>query len=244
MRALRILIVVAVILGGLFVVADRVAVGFAEDQAADRLRTTEGLAEAPDVSIKGFPFLTQVASGELDDVEVGIPDYEASTGSGDSTIRITGLKADMRGVEFSGDFSSATARSATGTATIPYDELLKAAKSEPTQIASGVTARVAGLSDGGNGKIKIEIDATVLGVDLPRPVSVLSSVAVEGDTVRLRADSLPDLGVNLTETAIRSITDFQQAVDRLPGGIALDKVEGAADGVKITVKGSDIKLAG
>ncbi|MRT44890.1 DUF2993 domain-containing protein, partial [Xylella fastidiosa subsp. multiplex] len=96
----------------------------------------ENLAATPDVSIKGFPFLTQVASGELDDVEVGIKDYEADTGnsgsSGPSTIRIDDLKAHMRGVTFSGDYSSATANSATGTATIAYDELLKAAKSQPT----------------------------------------------------------------------------------------------------------------
>lgn len=55
MRALRIFLIVAVILGGLFVIADRVAVGFAEDEAADRIRTTEGLASTPDVSIEGFP---------------------------------------------------------------------------------------------------------------------------------------------------------------------------------------------
>ncbi|GAA2269874.1 hypothetical protein GCM10010145_00260 [Streptomyces ruber] len=244
MRALRTLIIVVVVLGGLFVIADRVAVNFAENEAADRLRANEGLASTPDVSIKGFPFLTQVVGGELDDVEVGIPDYEASSGDGGDTVRITGLKADMRGVVFSGDFSSATARSATGSATIPYDELLKAAQSEPTEIAPGVTARVVGLSDGGNGKIKIELDGTVLGVDLPRPVSVLSSVAVEDGTVRLRADSLPNLGADLGEESVRSLTDFQQAIDQLPGGIQLDKVEGAADGVRITVKGSDVKLAG
>lgn len=244
MRALRILIVVAVILGGLFVIADRVAVNFAENEAAERLRTSEGLTSTPDVSIEGFPFLTQVAGGELDEVEVGIPDYEASGGEGGDGVRITDLKADMRGVVFSGDFGSATARSATGSAVIPYGELLKAAKSEPTQIAPGVTARVVGLSDGGNGKIKLEVDATVLGVDLPRPVTVLSSVAVEGDTVQARADSLPNLGVDLADSAMRSITDFQQAIDKLPGGIQLDKVEGAADGVKITVKGSDVKLVG
>ncbi|WP_320780757.1 DUF2993 domain-containing protein [Streptomyces sp. CRN 30] len=244
MRALRALIVVAVILGGLFVIADRVAVNFAENEAADRLRTSEGLSSTPDVSIQGFPFLTQVAGGELDEVEVGIPDYEAPSGDGGGTVRITDLRADMRGVAFAGDFSSATARSATGSAIIPYGELLKAAKSEPTQIAPGVTARVVGLSDGGDGKIKLEVDATVLGLDLPEPVTVLSSVAVEDGTVQARADSLPDLGVSLPDSAMRSFTDFQQAIDKLPGGIALDKVEGAADGVRITVKGSDVELAG
>ncbi|MFF4837215.1 DUF2993 domain-containing protein [Streptomyces sp. NPDC001315] len=212
MRALRVLLIVVVILGVLFVVVDRVAVHFAEGEAADKLKTTEGLANTPDVSIDGFPFLTQVAGGELDDVEVGIKDYDAAT--------------------------------ATGTATIAYDELLKAAKSEPTRVGPGVTAQVVGLSDGGNGKIKVQVDATVLGVKLPRPVSVLSTVTVNGDTVQVRADSLPDLGVDLAENAVRSITDFQQAIEELPGGVQLDKVEAASDGVKISVRGSNVRLAG
>lgn len=247
MRALRIILIVVVILGGLFVIADRVAVGFAEDKAADRIKSNEGLASTPDVSIEGFPFLTQVAGGELDDVKIGIKNYEASTGgtsAAASTIRIDDLSAEMHGVVFNGDYSSATANSATGTASIAYDELLKAAKAEPTEVASGVTAQVIGLSDGGNGKIKVTVEATVLGHKLPQPVSVLSSVSVSGDTVKVHADSLPKLGVELAEGRIRAITDFQQKIDELPGGIQLDKVEAAKSGVDISVKGSDVKLVG
>ncbi|MGW0842184.1 LmeA family phospholipid-binding protein [Streptomyces sp. NPDC002787] len=244
MRALRILVIVAVILGGLFVVADRVAVGFAEDEAAQQLKTSEGLAATPDVSIKGFPFLTQVAGGELDDVEVGIENYEASTGKSGESIRIADLKANMRGVSFSSDFSSATAASATGTATISYTELLKAAKSEPNDIGLGFTARVVGLSDGGKGKIKVDVEIDPPALE-PQTVSVLSTVSVKGDTVEVHADSLPSAGgFDLAEDAVRSITDFQQAIDDLPGGIKLDKVEAAPSGVEITVKGSNIKLAG
>ncbi|GGY28194.1 LmeA family phospholipid-binding protein [Streptomyces djakartensis] len=248
MRALRILLIFVVILGGLFVIADRLAVNFAEDEAADRLKTTENLATTPDVSIKGFPFLTQVVGGSLDDIEVGIRNYEAATGSGEGArkIRIDDLRADMKGVEFSGDYSSATATSATGTATIAYDELLKTAKSEPTQIAPGVTANVVGLSDGGNGKIKVAVEATVLGTKLPEPVSALGSVTVvDGDTVRVKADGLPKFaGVDLAENRVRSITDFQQKIDGLPGGIQLDRVQAAPDGVEIAVKGSNVRLAG
>ncbi|MEW2574284.1 DUF2993 domain-containing protein [Streptomyces sp. NPDC047070] len=252
MRALRILLIVTIVLGGLFVIADRVAVGFAEDEAADRLKTNEGLSSTPDVSIKGFPFLTQVVGGELDEVQVGIKDYEADTsGATNGTdadvpakIRIDNLTAQMRGVAFSGDYSSAKATSATGTATISYAELLKAAKAEPVDVATGVTAQVVGLSDGGNGKIKVEVEATVLGTKLPRPVSVLSSVSVKGDRVVVNADSLPNLGVQLAEDKVRLITDFQQKIDGLPGGIKLDKVEAAPKGVDIDVKGSDVSLVG
>jgi hypothetical protein len=248
MRALRILLIVAVILGGLFVIADRVAVGFAEDEVADRLRTNEGLATTPDVSIKGFPFLTQVAGGELDDVEVGIKDYDAATGTSGQNIRIDDLNARMRGVEFSGDYSSATAATATGSANITYAELLKATKattgSEPTQVVPGVTATVVGLSDGGNGKIKVAVKATVLGKELPQPVTVLSTVTVAGDTVKVKADSLPNLGIDLADGRIRAVTDFQQKIEGLPGGIKLDSVEAAKTGVDITVKGSNVNLAG
>ncbi|MGV9502756.1 LmeA family phospholipid-binding protein [Streptomyces sp. NPDC003642] len=245
MRALRILLIFAVVLGGLFVIADRLAVNFAEDEAADRLKTTENLATTPDVSIKGFPFLTQVVGGSLDDIEVGIDSYEAAAGDGARKIRIDDLRADMKGVEFSGDYSSATAATATGTATVAYDELLKTAKSEPTQVAPGVTANVVGLSDGGNGKIKVAVEATVLGTRLPEPVSVLSTVTVVDGTVRVKADGLPKFaGVDLAENRVRTITDFQQRIDGLPGGIELDKVQAAPDGVEITVKGSNVRLAG
>ncbi|AJE41358.1 LmeA family phospholipid-binding protein [Streptomyces nodosus] len=245
MRALRILLIVAVILGGLFVLVDRVAVHFAESEAAGRLKTSENLARTPDVSIKGFPFLTQVAGGELDDIEVGIKDYEAPTGKGDEKIRIDDLNADMKGVKFSGNYRSATASTATGTALITYAELLKTANSETTQVAPGITARVIGLSDGGNGKIKVAVEVETAGIKVPTPIHVLSSVTVQGDSVKVNADTLPTFGpAELAEGRIRSITDFQQKLDRLPGGIRLDKVEAAKDGVEITVKGSDVRLVG
>lgn len=246
MRALRILLIVVVILGGLFVIADRVAVYFAENEAADKVKTTENLASTPDVSIKGFPFLTQVAAGKLDDVRIGIKNYEADTGDttagAPKSIRIDDLQADMKGVTFTGDYSSATASTATGTATIAYDELLKAAKSQPTQIIPGVNAQVVGLSDGGSGKIKVDVKVTAAGASQTYPV--LSTVTVDGDSVKVHADNLPKLVVDLADARIRSITDFQQTIDRLPGGVKVDGVQAAKNGVEITVKGSNVKLAG
>ncbi|MFI9646515.1 DUF2993 domain-containing protein [Streptomyces sp. NPDC052040] len=245
MRALRILLIVVVVLGGLFAIVDRVAVHFAEGKVADKLRTSEDLAATPDVSINGFPFLTQVAGGSLDDVEVGIKDYEAPTGTNGEKIRVDDLHARMKDVTFSGDYSSATAADATGTALISYDELLRTAKAQPTEVGLGVTARVTGLSDGGNGKIKVALTLSGAILKEPQSVSVLSSVAVRGDSVQVHADGLPSLaGVSFVENRIRAITDFQQGIAQLPGHIRLASVQAAQNGVEITAKGSDVRLAG
>ncbi|MFI9806650.1 DUF2993 domain-containing protein [Streptomyces sp. NPDC052301] len=231
MRALRILLILVVILGVLFVIVDRVAVHFAEGEAADKLKSSQNLASTPDVDITGFPFLTQVAGGSLDDVQVGIKDYEATTGTAGKTIRIADLKADMKGVSFSGDYSSATAADASGTATIAYDQLLGAVKDEPVELPLGATGKVTGLAYGGNGKVRATVE--VAGVPLP----VLGTVTVKGDTVKVHADGLPKFGN-------RALDVSEVKIGALPGGIRLDKVQAAQDGVEITVKGSDVKLAG
>ncbi|WP_330458576.1 DUF2993 domain-containing protein [Streptomyces sp. NBC_00820] len=245
MRALRILLILVVILGGLFVVADRLAVNLAEGQVADKLKARQNLASTPDVSIKGFPFLTQVAGGSLDDVEVGIKNYEAAAGTSGKTVRIDDLKADMKGVAFSGDYSSATAASATGTATIAYDQLLKTTQSEPASMGPGVSARVVGLTYGGNDKIKVALQVSVPALDVKQTVQVLSSVTVRDGKVQVHADSLPALGgADVAESRVRRITDFQQVVDQLPGGIKIDEVTATQGGLEIGVAGSDVRLAG
>ncbi|MFI6944248.1 DUF2993 domain-containing protein [Streptomyces sp. NPDC050418] len=246
MRGLRITLIIAVILGGLFIAADRIAVGFAEDEAASKLKSSEGLAETPDVSINGFPFLTQLIGGELDDVSIGIDNYDApAEGVEGGRIRIDELDATMRGVVFSDSYSSATADSAEGSALIAYDELLKAAKVEDAQVAPGMTAKVAGLSQGAGGKIKVAIQVTAFGKKLP-PVGVTSTVTVEnGNTVYVHADAIPKVGgISIADRKMREITDFKQKIDGLPAGIDLKSVQAADQGVEIAVTGTEVKLVG
>ncbi|MDG4858876.1 DUF2993 domain-containing protein [Streptomyces sp. T-3] len=247
MRALRIVAVIAVILGAVFVAADRIAVSYAEDEVAKKVQASEGLAEKPEVSINGFPFLTQIAGGELDEVEIGIGGYEAANG-GDKVL-IDELSAQATEVTLSDNFSSATAARATGSARISYAELLKAAKVKPVDLGLGATAKVVGLADGGNGKIKVRVE--ISGGGAKKEIDVLSSARVEGgDTIKVNADDIPkklDLGVlaiPLPESVIREITDFEQSVKGLPAGIELDKVEAVEEGVAISGTAMNVNLAG
>ncbi|CAM5354665.1 hypothetical protein SBADM41S_10425 [Streptomyces badius] len=91
MRALRILLVLVVVLGGLFLAVDRAAVWFAESEAEDRVTISGGGPATTDISIKGFPFLTQLAGSKLDRVDVNLTGMKTSAAG--RTIRVSEVRA-------------------------------------------------------------------------------------------------------------------------------------------------------
>ncbi|MER5888349.1 DUF2993 domain-containing protein [Streptomyces sp. NPDC001941] len=229
MRALRTLLILAVVLGGIFVLVDRLAVNYAESEAADRIRLSQGTVGSKEVSIGGFPFLTQVLGKELDEVDVKLTDLQATAGN--RPVRITEMNAALRDVKIGGNFSSAVAATATGTARISYADLSRAAEENIT------------VAYGGSNKVKVTGSVTVLGRSLTR--SVVSSVSlVDGSTIRVHADEVPGEGIPGLEDLVRKRTDFDRRIGGLPSGLKLTKVEPKPDGVEITVTGSNVVLAG
>ncbi|MEU8521843.1 DUF2993 domain-containing protein [Streptomyces sp. NBC_01216] len=229
MRALRVLLILAVVLGGIFVGLDRLAVAYAESEAADRVRLGSARAGSTDVDIKGFPFLTQVMDKRLDEVEVRLTGVEARAGA--KNLRIGELTATLHDVTLGAGYTSARARSATGTALISYADLAAAADRDVV------------VAYGGDGKLKVTGQVHVLGRAITR--SVVSSVTlVDGDTIRVRADKVPLEGVPGIEDAIRERTDFDREIGGLPAGMELERVEAREDGVAVSVTGTDVALAG
>jgi hypothetical protein len=90
-RRLLTLIVVLVLL---LVVADRVAWYVAERGVATAIQQSEDLPQQPDVSIGGFPFLTQAWKGVYDDVDVKFRDVPAP----EAGVDVEKLDAHLRGV--------------------------------------------------------------------------------------------------------------------------------------------------
>ncbi|WP_406013886.1 DUF2993 domain-containing protein [Streptomyces sp. NBC_00984] len=229
MRALRILLVIVVVLGGIFVAVDRAAVYFAESEAAGRIRITGATIGSTDVSIKGFPFLTQVAGGRFDEVDVEITGIETATNG--RRLRISRMDAALHDVKPADDYSSATAARATGTAVISYKDLTEAA-------SDGVAVEY-----GGNNKVKVTGTVDMLGRPISR--SVLSTVTlVDGHTLRVHADKVPGAGVPGLEGMVRQKTDFDREVGGLPSGLKLQRIQPTADGLEISVTGADVQLAG
>ncbi|MEI7030952.1 DUF2993 domain-containing protein [Streptomyces pratensis] len=229
MRALRILLVLVVVVGGLFVAVDRVAVHFAEAEAEDRITISGGSAGSTEISIKGFPFLTQLAGSRLDQVDVRLSGM--STSAAGRAIRVSEVRAQLHDVKLGSGYRSATAARATGTALVSYEDLTAAA-------SEGVVVEY-----GGNGKAKVTGTVELLGRPISR--SVLSTVTrTDGHTIKVRADEVPGEGLPGVEDLVRSRTDFEGEIDGLPQGLELRKVTVTEKGVEIEVAGSDVSLTG
>ncbi|TGA83530.1 DUF2993 domain-containing protein [Streptomyces palmae] len=230
-RGLRNTVITLVVLGGLFVAADRLAVNFAESQAADKIKSAEGLTIDPEVSIKGFPFLTQALGKELDEVEVNLDGLTTDGGNG-QPIRLTELRAVLHQVRIGGDFSSATADRATGRAHISYADLSAAA-------GDGITVSYAEKNAQGNSRVKFS--GNFMGFSLTAYGTV---TVVEGNTIRLHLDQMPEGIPQRYESTVRGRTDQQWRISDLPEGIKLQDVESTPDGVDISVAGNSVHLVG
>jgi hypothetical protein len=219
MRRLLVALGVTVLL---FVAVDRGAKYLVEKTLADHVETTEGVSDA-DVSIGGFPFLTQVAENHFDEIDVSMPHVSASLPAG--SLEVQDVQVALRDVETSHRFTRATAASATGSGLVPYAAFDQFA---PVQVEFG------GATPDGTGYLTVS--APSLG---PRTVNVVPS-AVDGLTLSL--DSLSILSRALP-TGLRSFVGGAHDFAGLPRGLRIERLDAAEDGLRVTLVGSDIAIA-
>lgn len=232
MRVARTILIVLVILGGLFVAADRITVSVAQNKAADRAALTEGLTTKPKVSIEGFPFLTQVIGGKLDEVKITAKDIAA--GDGAQTLRIDSFHADLHGVKLSDNYRRAVADTADGLAFLTYTDLTNAAP-------EGITVSSAGTAKSKNGGALVKLTGSFNGAKL----SVVSEVTVRGaNEIGLRAETLPEAFTALgLDDEVRQQIDFTLPLTHLPAGISLTSVTSTPDGLSVAAVGKNVVLA-
>ncbi|MFJ3906424.1 DUF2993 domain-containing protein [Streptomyces sp. NPDC090025] len=130
-RWVKVLTIVVVILAGLFVALDRIAVHFAEKEAVALVQEKYGYGASStdgrtEVSIHGFPFLTQAADMRLDHVTLSAGNFSVNTtvnAQGDH-LNIRALDLELRDLTASSlSARSAGANLVTGRVVIGYEDL-------------------------------------------------------------------------------------------------------------------------
>jgi hypothetical protein len=226
------LLVTLVVLLGLAVVADRVAVGFAEDEVAQQLAAKGGLAGTPAVDIGGFPFLTQAIAGDYEDVRMSLTADDLGQPAGTrALVRLHGVHVPLSSV-LSGSVEEVPIDRIAGTATLSYSLLA-------AQLGGNTMLRPEG--DG----LRITKTVEVLGRTLP--LTAVGTVTLHGNELVIDVQKASGAGVDVPGFLVDRVSDLldiRYTVPALPFGLQLTGVEPVADGVRITVAAKDTVLRG
>lgn len=196
---MRKFLITLVVLAVLLVAADFGARAYAEYRAASAIQTELGLAQSPDVSIEGFPFLWHAAQGSYPQVIVSATDVDERLLPGtQARVTLTTVTMPLRDA-VAGDTSHLSAQATNLQVVIPISSLQSAL---PRQDVT--------LSAGPNGTLQASTTLTVLGVEIP--VTGSAKLSVANDELTLSVDNLSAAGVDLTQAA-------QQAATALASGL-------------------------
>ena len=227
---MKTLLVLLVLLLGLLLLVDRVAVGFAEDRVAQQIAEKGALQGTPEVDIAGFPFLTQAVAGRYDDVRIGLTAAELG--------QPEGTRADLvlRGVEvplsaaISGSVREVPVERIDGTATLSY-ALLSA------QLAGDTT-----LTREGEG-LRITRTVEILGQRLP--LTAAGTLTLDGSDLVVDVEEATGAGVDVPGWVLSraaDLLDLRYSVPALPFGLQLTSVTPTEDGVDVGVEATDTVL--
>ncbi len=221
---MRKLLIVLVVLGLLAVVADRVALKFATDEAQRRL-VSAGLT-SPQVHVSGFPFLTQALSRHFDDVQVNATSAELGIGRAE---HVSGTAQDVT-VPSSGP---ATAGQLTAKGTISYAEVLRQVDQPGLR-----------LSNAGAGQVELRRDVTVLG--LTYSAVARGRVKADGNRLLVTPTSVQVAGGGAIDSRLSSLIKDRVTVSYrirgLPDGVKIERIAPTDAGFVVGVSGRDVQL--
>jgi len=219
-RATTVLITVLVLLVALFVAADRIAVAYAQNMIASKIQTQASLSAKPSVSIKGFPFLTQVAAHDIRQVDISASNVT------EAKVTISSIIATATGVHLSSGFNGATIDQINGTALITYASL------ENVLQIPGAT--IAPDPSGGANAVTISEGSLA---------SATGHVTLNGtNKVTVRIDSLGGLA-GILSGAFGSASSYNLTIPTLPVGLKVTGLTTTSQGIQLQASAHNTTLS-
>lgn len=233
------LTVVVAVLVALLVAADRVGAWAAERVVAEKVSQEIGQldvsASEPEVTIAGFPFLTQVGDGRYDEIRVLLRDVSAKGITlPELDIRARGVRADLNAL-MSGE-GPITADHVLGTATVGYTSVRELIDQPGLQISEA------------DGKLRMRLPLRVAGQEVTAVATGEVSAAdsrVRIDVTDIRTDGVeapPQLQRLLDGYKSRLSTEI--ALPPLPMRMRIEGVQVRYEGIAVTASAQGVPIAG
>lgn len=244
-KALISFTVVLLVLLGLFAVADRVAAYAAErtiaSQAKQELAAREITTPSePQVSVGGFPFLTQVARGKYDRITIHL-DHPSSQGVTLDVLDVTATGVNAPTSAVLNGSGKITADLVTGVATLNWDAVNQLMK---TSGFGGTEAHASALPDG---EIQVHVPVSVSGVNTV--VVATGTLAVDSGLVHVTITKVTTEGGNIPQVigdligSIKQDLSVDVRIPRLPYGIQVRSVKATPAGLTVSGDATDVPLS-
>ena len=226
------------VLLALLVVADRAAAWMAEDRIAEQIAKRAAEREIrmrgePDVSVEGFPFLTQVMAGEFQAINIRMSGVSLDGVDVDTLdIRATGVAADV-GKLMNGSGEVRASR-LTGSATIPFSVVEEALGIEGTEVTANAGQLV----------IRVPLDYGVGSVTAVARAGITVTdgvVRVKVSKVGIANGKLPSYAQSALDTLARSLSR-EVTMPKLPYDLKLRGATVTDSGVAATASARDVPL--
>ncbi|GLH97444.1 LmeA family phospholipid-binding protein [Phytohabitans aurantiacus] len=238
-RVLTVLIVLLIVLLGLVAVADRVGASMAERVIGDEIKqelVAQGLeTSSPEVSVGGFPFLTQVLAGEYESISIRLRDVEGTLeGEG---VRLPRLDVEARTVTAPLDTlrtqqGEITAGTVQGTAIVAYASVIALINQPGLQLSER------------DGVLSVTAPLQVLGQEVTVKGNAELSVRegrVQVSFVNLSAEGAPQGTEELVNAYARDIS-LNLALPEMPFQLELQDVKAQSDGLAVTAAAQNVPL--
>ncbi|WP_432834520.1 LmeA family phospholipid-binding protein [Dactylosporangium sp. CA-092794] len=243
------LVVLAVVLIGAFFVVDRIAANAAADRITQETRTQLAANDVhydgdPQVSIDGFPFLTQVLAGEYKKITISLTRPQVNNVKLDTlTVEARSVKADAQ--DLLNGRGDVVAGEVVGNASMSWDNvrpLLEVAGLPSSIDPSQVDLRVV------NNQIEMRVPLQYQNIHVT--LIAKGSMIVETGKVRLKLESVTTDQGNLPPQVNNFIKQYQnrlQVTVKLPGlpyNLVVNSVRTTDAGLQVNASAADVKLTG
>jgi hypothetical protein len=220
-RSLIAIFSVLVILA-LLVIGDRVANAVAENDIASQIQSN-GFPVRPSVTITGFPFLTQLASHDIGQIDISASNVPAGP------LQLSSVHATATGVHLNSSFNGGTVDQINGSVLVTFSALASA--------GGGGANSVLAVSAAGPDKVQVSAGGVSLG---DAQISITGPSTV---TVKPISNSGIVSGILSAIGGGTSFSGFSFNVPKLPAGLQLKSVSVSSAGLTITASGHDTQLS-
>jgi hypothetical protein len=226
----RLLILLALFLVVVLIAADRVGAIVAAQVLASKIKTDEGLAHRPDVTVGGFPFLTQAIRGKYSDVKVTASDVTLNG------VDVTTIAVQLHGAHIGwraalhGNVHTVPVDTADGQVTISYPA-----------VDAYLQSRHLTVSQGSDGQVKVTASVRIAGHTVKASGIGTATVASSVIAVRVHQISVA-AGAHVSHLSLAQRINFTLPLNGLPFRIALGSVRGTANGIVATGTARDLVL--